>query len=69
LRTRTDVPSCPSELEEKDLHEPDRLKAVANLQKYEEETKVWRDLKVKIWELDVGDLVLLLSPVPRAPTS
>jgi hypothetical protein len=69
LRTRTDVPSCPSELEEKDLLEPDRLKAVANLQKYEEETKVWRDLKVKIWELDVGDLVLLRSPVPRAPTS
>jgi hypothetical protein len=69
LRTRTDVPSCPSELEEKDLLKPDRLKAVANLQKYEEETKVWRDLKVKIWELDVGDLVLLRSPVPRAPTS
>jgi hypothetical protein len=69
LRTRTDVPSCPSELEEKDLLELDRLKAVANLQKYEEETKVWRDLKVKIWEIDVGDLVLLRSLVPRAPTS
>jgi hypothetical protein len=42
--------------------EPDRLKAVANLQKYQEETKTWRDPKVKLRELKVGNLVLLLSP-------
>jgi hypothetical protein len=35
---------------------------VANLQKYQEETKAWSDLKVKLWELDVGNLVLLRSP-------
>jgi hypothetical protein len=31
LQTATDAPVCPSEAEEKDLLEPDRLKAVANL--------------------------------------
>jgi hypothetical protein len=31
LRTTTKAPSCPNEAEEKDLLEPDRLKAVTNL--------------------------------------
>jgi hypothetical protein len=53
---------CPSEAEEKDLLEPDRLKTVANLHKYQEETKTWRDLKVRLRELEVGKLVLLRSP-------
>jgi hypothetical protein len=35
---------------------------VANLQKYQEETKAWRDPKIKLQELDVGNLVLLRSP-------
>jgi hypothetical protein len=39
---------CPSEAEEKDLLEPDRLKALASLQKYQDETKAWRDSKVKL---------------------
>jgi hypothetical protein len=33
LRTSTEVPPCPTEAEDKDLLEPDRLKVVANLQK------------------------------------
>jgi hypothetical protein len=53
---------CPTEVEEKDLLESDRLKAVANLQKYQEETRPWRDLKVKLREFYVGNLVLLRSP-------
>jgi hypothetical protein len=53
---------CPKEAEEKDLLESDRLKDVANLQKYQEETRIWRDPKVKLREYDVGNLVLLQSP-------
>jgi hypothetical protein len=52
----------PSEAEEKDLLESDRLKAVANLQKYQEETRAWRNSKVKLRDFDVGNLVLLQSP-------
>jgi hypothetical protein len=62
LRTTTEVFAYPNEIEEKDLLEPDRLKTVANLQKYQEETKACRDLKVKLWELDIRDLVLLRNP-------
>jgi hypothetical protein len=40
--------TCPSKGEEKDLLEPDRLKVVASLQKYQDDTKAWRDLKVKL---------------------
>jgi hypothetical protein len=34
MRTTAEVSPCPSETEEKDLLESDRLKAVANLQNY-----------------------------------
>jgi hypothetical protein len=34
LRTTTETPACPNEAEEKDLLESDRLKAIANMQKY-----------------------------------
>jgi hypothetical protein len=44
------------------LLELDRLKAVTNLEKYREETKAWRDPKVKLKQFDVGNLVLLQSP-------
>jgi hypothetical protein len=57
-----EVATCPIEAEEKYLLEQDRLKEVANLHKYQEETRAWRDPKVKPRELDVGDLVLLRSP-------
>jgi hypothetical protein len=59
LRTATATPVCPSEVEEKDLLELYRLKAVANLQKYQEEIRAWRDPKVQLWDFDVGNLVLL----------
>jgi hypothetical protein len=62
LQTAVEAPVCPSEAEEKDLLESGRLKAVANLQKYQEETRAWRDPKVKFGEFDVGNLVLLQSP-------
>jgi hypothetical protein len=44
--------ACPSEAEE----------VVANLQKYQEVTRAWRDLKVKLWDFVLGNLVLLQSP-------
>jgi hypothetical protein len=62
LQTATKAPACPSKAEEKDLLESDRIKGVANMQKYQEETRAWRDPKVKLWEFDVGNLVLLWSP-------
>jgi hypothetical protein len=57
-----EVSPCPSEAEDKDLLEPGMLKAVVNLQKYQEETKAWRDPNVKQKNFHVGDLVLLQSP-------
>jgi hypothetical protein len=57
-----DVLACPSEAKEMDLLELDRLKAVANLHKYQEETRSWRDPKVKLQELDVGNSAFLRSP-------
>jgi hypothetical protein len=62
LRIATETPTCPNEAEEKDLLEPDRLKAITNLQKYQEETRTWRDPKVKLREFNVGNMVLLQSP-------
>jgi hypothetical protein len=44
------------------LLESERLKVVANLQKYHDKRRSWRDLKVKKREFDVGNLVLLRSP-------
>jgi hypothetical protein len=67
LRTITEVPPCPSEAEEKDLLESERLKAVENLQKYQDETRSWRDLKVKKRDFDVSNLVLLRSPHTGEP--
>jgi hypothetical protein len=55
-------PACPTEAEEKDLLESDKVKAVANLHKYQKETWAWRDLKVQLCEFDVGNLVLLRRP-------
>jgi hypothetical protein len=61
-QTMTDVSPCPSEAEDKDLLELDRLKAVVNLQKYQEEMKAWKEPKVKLRVFEVGDLVLLWTP-------
>jgi hypothetical protein len=62
LCTTMGAPSCPNEAEEKDLLEPERLKAITNLRRYQDKTKNWRDPKVKMRELGVGNLVLLQSP-------
>jgi hypothetical protein len=44
------------------LLESDRLKAMPNLQKYHQETRAWRDPKVKLKQFEVRNLVLLRSP-------
>jgi hypothetical protein len=59
LRTTIETPPCPNEAEEKDLPKSDRLKAIANLQKYQEETRTWTNPKVKLREYYRGNLVLL----------
>jgi hypothetical protein len=62
LRTIGEVSPCPSEDEEKYLLESNRIKVVANLQKYQDETRSWQDPKVKKREFVVGNLVFLLTP-------
>jgi hypothetical protein len=47
LRTTTEGLPCPREAEENDLLESERLKEVANLQKYQDDTRSWRDPKVR----------------------
>jgi hypothetical protein len=44
------------------LLEPERLKIVANLQKYQDEARSSRDPKVKKKDLDIGNLILGRSP-------
>jgi hypothetical protein len=44
------------------LLESDRLKAVTNLEKYQKETRAWRNLKVQLKQFKVGNVVLLRSP-------
>jgi hypothetical protein len=43
---------------DKDLVETDKLDAVANLLKYQEETRKWRNKKVSLKNIQVGDFVL-----------
>jgi transposase InsO family protein len=58
-RTKMEATYSPSEAESKDLLEPERMKAVENLQSYQNETRAWRDRKVKLKHIKAGDLVLL----------
>jgi hypothetical protein len=69
LRVAAESKPCPSEAEEKDLLESDRLKAVTNLEKYQKETRAWRDPKDKLKQFKVRNLVLLQSPARRTPES
>jgi hypothetical protein len=62
LRAAAESTTCLNEAEEKDLLESDRLKAVTNLEKYQDETRAWRDPKVKLKEFEAGNLVLLRIP-------
>jgi hypothetical protein len=61
LRATAESIACPSEAEE-DILVSDRLKVVTNLEKYREETRAWRDPKVKLKQFEVANLVLLRSP-------
>jgi hypothetical protein len=47
-----------SEKPDKNLVEIDRLDAVQNLLKYQEETRKWRNKKVSLKNIQVGDFVL-----------
>jgi hypothetical protein len=58
-RTRTKTTYNPTKAESKDLLELEHMKAVENLQSYQNETRAWRDKKVKQNHIEVGDLVLL----------
>jgi hypothetical protein len=60
-RTRAEATYSPTEAESKDLLEPDCMKAVENLQSYQNETRAWRHKKVKQHHIEAGDLVLLRS--------
>jgi hypothetical protein len=59
LRATIERIACPCEAEDKDLLESDRLKAVTNPKMYQEETRAWRDMKVKPKQFEDGNLVLL----------
>jgi hypothetical protein len=48
LQATTESTSCPSEAEEKDMLQSDRLKVVSNLEKYQQERRASRDPKVKL---------------------
>jgi hypothetical protein len=61
-RTRSEAIYSPTEAKSNDLLEPEQIKAVDNLQSYQNEMRAWRDKKVKQKSIKVGDLVLLRSP-------
>jgi hypothetical protein len=42
------------------------MKEIKNLQSYQNETRAWRDKKVKLKRIKSGDLVLLQSPRTEA---
>jgi hypothetical protein len=42
------------------------MKAIENLQSYQNETRAWRDKKVKKKHIEAGHLVLLRSPRTEA---
>jgi hypothetical protein len=50
--------SSENEEVDKDLVEIDRLDVVQNLLRYQEETRKWRDKKVSLKNIQVGDFVL-----------
>jgi hypothetical protein len=56
----------PNIAESKDMLEPECMKAVENLQAYQNEMSAWRDKKVNLKHIEAGDLVLLQSPHTEA---
>jgi hypothetical protein len=65
-RTKMEATYRPSEVELKELLEPERMKVVDNLQSYQNETRAWRDTKATPKHIEAGDLVLLQSPCTEA---
>jgi hypothetical protein len=65
-RTWLEAIYSPTEVDSKDLLEPERMKAVDNLQSYQNEMRAWRDKKVKQKSIEVGYLVLLQCPHKEA---
>jgi hypothetical protein len=61
-RTKAEAIYSPTKAESKDLLEPERMKAVKNVQSYQNETRAWRDKKVKQKHIRARDLILLRSP-------
>jgi hypothetical protein len=61
-RIRVEAINNPTEAESKDLLEPEHMKAVENLQSYQNEMRAWRDKQVKLKHIKTGDIVLLRSP-------
>jgi hypothetical protein len=57
-RTGAEAIHNPTEAESKDLLELERMKAVENLQSYQNEMRAWRETKVKQKHIKAGDLVL-----------
>jgi hypothetical protein len=68
LRTAIEVPPCPSKAEDKDLLEPNMLKAVANLQKYQDEIRAWRDVEAFL-ECGQPSSFFLLEQLVKAKVS
>jgi hypothetical protein len=58
-RTKAEAIYNPTEVVFKDLLEPELMKVIENLQSYQNETRAWRDKKVKQKDIENGDLVLL----------
>jgi hypothetical protein len=58
-RTRAEATYSPTEVESKDLLEPKHIKAFENQQYYQNETREWRDKKVKPRHIQARDLGLL----------
>jgi hypothetical protein len=66
VRTRLEAIYYPTEAESKDLIETERMKAIENLQAYQNEMRAWRDKKVKEKFIKAGDLVPLRRPSTEA---
>jgi hypothetical protein len=65
-RTKAETIYSPTEVKSKDLLESEGMKAVENMQSNQNETRAWRDKKMRQKQIEVGDLALLRSPHTEA---
>jgi hypothetical protein len=61
-RTKAEAIYSPVEAKSKDLLEPECMKAVENLQSYQNETRAWRDKKEGQKQIKAGYLMLMQNP-------